>query len=298
MKKLLFSISLLIVALASGIANATPTQYTWLALPTITSNCTTLTGTPALTKCLESDNLEYDCYPSGGVTSTCQTPSDWKLVGGYWVDNGVTISMKNQRNLNIGTGYLMGDPTLGITLNPSGDGVTIPVSFLPNGLMVTQSGIQYVGPDAFANFDRPVDRPSPNTGDMWFNTSILGWVYWNGIAYKRIPTLQIYANTFQSPTSSMNRFLLRAPVGLKIESINCIVDTGSIPITIQSCSSTGTSCSNINTSITCSSTGGNDGGLISTPNITSGNYVNLNAGSTSGSPTSLNVTVTYSQNEP
>jgi hypothetical protein len=96
----------------------------------------------------------------------------------------------------------------------------------------------------------------------------------------------------------MNRMLMRAPVGLKIESINCIDDTGAVPITIQQCNSIGGSCSNINTSISCSSTGANDGGGISTPNITSGNYINLNTGTTSGSPTILNVTVVYSQNEP
>lgn len=295
MKRLLLGFCFLISVLACDISHATSIQNTWLAV--YSSNCPAITNQPAYTQCFENDGPVYVCSPNGGLTSQCNSSSEWKIVTGVWVDSGITLTLKYPRNVNIGTGLLMGDPTLGLTLNPSGDGQTN-VNFLPTGLFVTNAGIQYIGNDAFWNVNRTTDKTNPNTGDVWFNTSILQWIYYNGTALKRFPVYQIYANTFASPTSSTNKMLLQAPVGLKIEAISCIVDSGTVPITVQQCNSSGGSCSNINSSITCSTTGANDAGGISTPNITSGNYVNLNIGTTSGSPTSLNITVTYSQNEP
>lgn len=297
MKRLLLSFILLMSALVCPNANAVPTQYTWLWIQS--TNCAAVTGYPAQTMCFETtDNLIYVCSPNAGPTGTCNTTGEWKLPGSIWVDNGTTVSLKNSRNVNIGAGLFMGSALSGITFNPSGDGVTLPVQMLPTGLIVTQSGVQYTGNNAFWNVNRTADETNPNVGDLYFNTSNLAFVYYNGTALKRLPVLQMYANTFSSPTSNQNIVLLKTPVGLKVESINCITNTGTAPITLQQCNSSDQACSSINTAISCSTTGANDGGGISAPNIPLGDYLNLVVGTTSGSPTSLNLTVVYSQNEP
>src|SRR5580692_4110901 len=108
MKKLLFGFSFLMAVLACNISHATTTQYTWLSL--YSSNCPAVVSQPSYTMCFESDGPVYVCSPNAGLSGSCNTTSEWKIVSGVWVDNGITISLKNPRNVNIGTGLLMGDP--------------------------------------------------------------------------------------------------------------------------------------------------------------------------------------------
>lgn len=294
MKKTVFSLLASVLILTASIAHGASTEKFWRW--NFTSNCAGLVGRTSQDICLQSpNNILYVCVPNSGAAGTCGSASEWKTPSGFWLDNGINISLLSPRNVSIGAGQLRGDTTAGLVLNPSGDGVTT-LSFLPTGLFVTPAGIRYTGNDAFANLNRTTDKSNPAVGDFWFNTTQLFFKYYNGIAVKRIPTTQFYFNTFPNPTAS-NKMIMRPPSGIKIESIWCITDTGTVNATVQQCSSTGTGCTGINSAITCSSTGVSDAAGIFTPNITAGNFVNLNFASPSGSPTSVNVSITYTQND-
>jgi hypothetical protein len=176
------------------------------------------------------------------------------------------------------------------------------VIIFPNGLVSSAAGFEYTGNDAFGNVNRTTDQSSPSVGNFWFNTSTLGFNYYNGTALKRIPTTLTWSQSFASPTSSTNRLILRPPYGIRIESVSCIVDpadTGeSVPVNVQQCDSNGDNCTTIDAAITCGNTTTTDDGSISSPNITSGNWVNLNFGTVTGTVSNVTVTIKYTVNVP
>lgn len=294
MKKLIVGLMCLAFVLVANISQSATTEKMWRW--NFTSNCSALANRTSQDICLQTpNNILYVCVPNSGSNGICSSAAEWKTPSGFWLDNGLTISLLSPRSVSFGSGQLRGDSTVGLVLNPSGDGVTT-LTFLPTGLLTTPAGILYTGNDAFANLNRTTDKSSPGVGDFWFNTTQLLFKYYNGIAVKRIPTTQFYFDTFASPVAS-NRFIMRPPSGIKIESIWCITNAGTVPITIQQCSSTGTGCTGVHNVITCTSTGVSDQAGIFTPNITAGNFVNLNFGTPTGSPASVHLTVSFTQND-
>lgn len=99
-----------------------------------------------------------------------------------------------------------------------------------------------------------------------------------------------------SPVSTItNWFVMKAPAGMTISNIDCIVDAAtSVVLAPQECNGNGASCTALlSANVTCGTT--NTAGSISDSSIASGNWIRVTRGTVSGSPTQVIMCIKYSQ---
>lgn len=258
-------------------------------------------------------DIFYTCRPSVGA---CDTTGEWKAGGGGWIDDGTHLYPLNlARNVGIGTStptealHVVGNILIGANLykcdasngclfdtNANGSSNVV---MGPDGQISTAGGYNYTGSDTYLNVSRSSDKSSPSLGDAWYNSTSDYWAYNTGALTKKIPVHLTYSTTI-TPTASSNRLLWKAISAGRIEGVGCIVDPGgssSAVINIQKCNaSTGSSCANVDTSsITCGNTSTADDGSLSAPTFSAGQWINLNIGTLTNSPSLLTVTVEYSK---
>lgn len=296
--------------------------YSWRQQ--LAASCTALTTATSCggLTCIKQDlcwdttqKVFYTCDPSSGTV--CDSSDDWKAGGGGWLDDGTNlIPLNTSRNVGIGTlvagdrlsihggniatngNLIKGHVSNGIRFDADANNSS-DVLISPAGLITTGGGFNYTGTDAFLNVARATNRASPSTGDTWYNTALGYWAYWDGAQHRRFPTSQVYSTLVFNVTASTTAMLFKAPTNIRIESIACITNpggTGTIVLNVTGCSSTGSSCINVDTtSITCTGTGAVDDGSISSPAVLSGNYVGITTGAMTGTPTYLTITIKYYQ---
>lgn len=316
MKKKILALLTFLLILGGVQANA-QTYYSWRQQ--ISSNCQ---GLNTATSCGGGAcNLQDLCWDTSlKVQFTCDSVSanvcTWKAGGGGWVVSGTSlyplvltnnvgigtstipsgVALEVAGNLHIGANLFRCDASNGCRIDSNNSGSTN-VTISPAGLFSTAGGYNYTGANAFLNVTRTTDKSSPSVGDLWYNSTYPAYIYSNGSILKRIPTELTYSNTV-TPVASSNTLLWQTPYNTRIETIRCIVDPGgssSVIVNIQGCNSNGSSCTNVDTtSITCANTNSSDDGSLTSPTIAAGNWVNLNEGAVTGSPSKLTFTVKYS----
>lgn len=112
----------------------------------------------------------------------------------------------------------------------------------------------------------------------------------------------------ESPSTSTDRWLQKAPLAETITSVNCLIDPNdsgeSVVIGVQKCDGTGATagdnCVGVDgaTTITCDNDGAADDGSLSAASITSGQWLSLDVGTVTGTVTRLAVTYCWTQANP
>jgi len=109
--------------------------------------------------------------------------------------------------------------------------------------------------------------------------------------------LETLDKTLEDPADADSFLIYKAPAALTITDIDCIVDpadTGeSVVIDIQECDGTGDSCTTVDATITCDNDGAADDGSLSNGAIDSGDWINWDIGTVTGTVTQVSVTVKY-----
>jgi hypothetical protein len=131
-------------------------------------------------------------------------------------------------------------------------------------------------------------------GEMAIDTTSDQLAYY-GSAKRVLPYIQYASFVVPAPADTDDINILKAPYGMTILGISCIVQ-GSTSATgqIQECDSTGGSCADLDSDITCDSDGAADDGSFTDSAIASGGWLRWKTTSVSGTPTFLTVTVRYS----
>lgn len=272
--------------------------YNWTYNQSV-SACSAITTGKARSLCWEnSTGLLYKCQPNAGEAGTCTTAAEWKAVGGAFTDDGVNVYPRNAgRGWLLGTSLLKGNVNTGIQIDTNADGVAEVIMF-PTGMVRTTGGLEYVGINPYLNVARTTDKTlSLTAGDVWYRSDTKTWVFYDGAVNKQLATKQFFSIPIPSPSSSSNRLLFKAPYNMKVTSINCIIDpsdtTDTAPLLIQECNSSGDSCASLDSTITCSNAGAADDGSITDTNIASGNWINANIATITGTITNLTIQVNY-----
>lgn len=130
-------------------------------------------------------------------------------------------------------------------------------------------------------------------GEVAIDTTSDQLVYYGG-AKRAIPYKQYVSAVIPAPADTDDINLLKAPYGMTILAINCIVQgTTSVTGQLQECDSAGANCADLDSDITCDADGADDGTLTDSA-IASGAWLRWKTTSVSGTPTFLTVTATYS----
>jgi hypothetical protein len=131
-------------------------------------------------------------------------------------------------------------------------------------------------------------------GEIAIDTTTDQLAYYGG-AKRVIPYKQYASFVIPAPAAADDINLLKAPYGMTILSIACIVQgTTSVTGQLQECSSTGGDCADLDSDITCDADGAADDGTLTDSAIASGGWLRWKTTSVSGTPTFLTVTATYS----
>jgi hypothetical protein len=86
----------------------------------------------------------------------------------------------------------------------------------------------------------------------------------------------------------------RAEAAITVTGIDCLVDAAtSVVATVQECDGNGANCSNIEAAITCAATNTTEATSIDNASVDAGDWVRVTRGTKTGSPTQVNVCVTY-----
>ena len=131
-------------------------------------------------------------------------------------------------------------------------------------------------------------------GEIAIDTTSDQLVYYGG-AKRVLPYKQYASFVIPAPAATDDINLLKAPYGMTISAINCIVQgTTSVTGQLQECSSTGGDCADLDSDITCDADGAADDGSLTDSAIAANGWLRWKTTSVSGTPTFLTVTVTYS----
>lgn len=131
-------------------------------------------------------------------------------------------------------------------------------------------------------------------GEIAVDTTSDQLVYYGG-AKRVLPYKQYASFVIPAPAATDDINLLKAPYGMTISAINCIVQgTTSVTGQLQECSSTGGDCADLDSDITCDADGAADDGSLTDSAIAANGWLRWKTTSVSGTPTFLTVTVTYS----
>lgn len=131
-------------------------------------------------------------------------------------------------------------------------------------------------------------------GEIAVDTTSDQLVYYGG-AKRVLPYKQYASFVIPAPAATDDINLLKAPYGMTISAINCIVQgTTSVTGQLQECSATGGDCADLDADITCDADGAADDGSLTDSAIAANSWLRWKTTSVSGTPTFLTVTVTYS----
>jgi len=130
-------------------------------------------------------------------------------------------------------------------------------------------------------------------GEITIDTTTNQLRYYGG-AQRVLSPIQSASFVITAPAATDDINIMKAPYGMTISGIDCIVQ-GSTSVTgqLQECSSTGGSCADLDSDITCDADGAADDGSLTDSTITSGNWLRWKTTSVSGTPTFLTVTFKY-----
>lgn len=124
-------------------------------------------------------------------------------------------------------------------------------------------------------------------------------IYYGG-AKRNITYKHTLKKTLESPADADSFLIYKAPYALTITDIECIVDPAdtseSVVIDIQECGSTGDSCTTVDATITCDNDGASDDGTLTNGAIDSGDWINWDIGTVTGTVTQVSVTITHYKN--
>ena len=131
-------------------------------------------------------------------------------------------------------------------------------------------------------------------GEIAIDTTSDQLVYYGG-AKRVLPYKQYASFVIPAPADTDDINLLKAPYGMTISAINCIVQgTTSVTGQLQECDSAGANCADLDSDITCDADGAADDGSLTDSAIAANGWLRWKTTSVSGTPTFLTVTVTYS----
>lgn len=128
-------------------------------------------------------------------------------------------------------------------------------------------------------------------GEITVDTDGEQLVYYSD-AERVLDRRQILSVTVLDPSDADSPMILKAPYGMTITDIDCLVDAGSVVIDVQECTSAGASCATVDTTITCDSDGAADDGSLTNGSIDAGDWIKLDIGTVTTS-TQVAVTITY-----
>lgn len=112
------------------------------------------------------------------------------------------------------------------------------------------------------------------------------------------PTLFL-GGTLLDPADADSILIHKAQIAMTITDIDCIVDPAdsseSVVIDVQECTSTGDTCATVDATITCDNDGAADDGTLTNGSIDSGDWINLDIGTVTGTVTALTFTIKYTE---
>lgn len=104
--------------------------------------------------------------------------------------------------------------------------------------------------------------------------------------------------TIESPAAGDDLLFFRAESALTLTGIDCLVADGtSVALLVKECSSSGGTCGNSESSITCGTTNTTESAGIDDAAIDAGDWLRVDPGTNTGSVTQLSVCVTYTVND-
>jgi len=116
----------------------------------------------------------------------------------------------------------------------------------------------------------------------------------DGTAERALPFIQERSFVIAAPATSDDINLMKAPWGMTIVGIDAIVQgTTSVTGQLQECSSTGASCTDLDSDIVADSDGAADDGSLTDSAIALGNWIRWKTTGVSGTPTFLTVTFRF-----
>jgi hypothetical protein len=133
------------------------------------------------------------------------------------------------------------------------------------------------------------------SGQLKLDTSADQLIY-QGSAAKVLDPRQTLSVVVLSPATTDDPFIFKAPYGMTITDIDCIVGAATnTVIQVEECDATGASCTDVDaTDITCDTDGAADDGSLSNASIDANDWVHLDIVSVSGTPGQVSVTIIYS----
>jgi hypothetical protein len=232
---------------------------------------------------------------SGGLLQSNGTK--WGRVGSL---SGVSIGnlTASMGVVSTASGILASHATVSATEVGYLDGVTSAIQ-TQLGDKAAKAGAIYTGTHDFGGAD-DVEIPNGSAptvdtaGQIALDTTSDQLVYY-GAAKRVIPYRQFLSFVIPAPAATDDINLLKAPYGMTILAINCIVQgTTSATGQLQECDSAGANCADLDADIACDADGAADDGSLTDSAIASAAWLRWKTTSLSGTPTFLTVTVTYS----
>lgn len=223
------------------------------------------TGTPGSYKCTLAEVVTFTEGTANSFTLEVDFPGDIKtdVIGESTAATGVTID-----------GILLKDGSA--TFAGSGNGI------VGNG----SATLKIDGNAQITEIGDPATDPVTVTDAGQLHVSD-----------QRISGVYHFSTVLEDPADADAFLLMKAPYGLTITDIDCIVDpagTGeSVVIDIQECDSSGDTCVTVDAAITCSNTGAADDGTLTNGVIDSADWINLDIGTVTGTVTQVALTVKY-----
>jgi hypothetical protein len=141
--------------------------------------------------------------------------------------------------------------------------------------------------------DIPVDATTDAEGEITIDTTTNQVRYYGG-AQRVLSPIQHGSFVITAPADTDDINIMKAPYGMTILGINCIVQgTTSATGQLQECSATGTDCADLDDDIACDADGAADDGSFTDSAIAANAWLRWKTTSLSGTPTFLTVTFRY-----
>ena len=141
--------------------------------------------------------------------------------------------------------------------------------------------------------DIPVDATTDAEGEQTIDTTTNQFRYYGG-AQRVLSPIQHSSIVITAPADTDDINIMKAPYGMTILGINCIVQgTTSATGQLQECSATGGDCADLDSDIACDADGAADDGTLTDSAIAANAWLRWKTTSLSGTPTFLTVTFRY-----